>query len=63
MTKTTEKVNMNVRVPKKLRDDLQALANKHLAGNLSNFVNLICQDFVDNKRQITIGGKKEVDRG
>ena len=59
MPKTTEKVNLNFRVPKKLKDDLQRLADTHLAGNLSNFVTLVCQDFIDQKRQITIGGKKE----
>ena len=62
MTKTTEKVNMNIRVDETLRDQLQELANKNLSGNLSQLSQLIFQDFIDEKRQITIGGKKEVGR-
>lgn len=59
MTKTTEKVNMNIGIDKTLRDKLQQLANKHLTGNLSQLSQLIFQDFIDQKRQITIGGNKE----
>ncbi len=61
MTKTTEMTNMNIRVSKKLKTELQELADKKFIGNLSYMVNLICQDFIDQKRQITIGGKKEAD--
>ncbi len=57
--KTTEKIHLNVSIDKKLRDQLQELANKNLTGNLSQLSQLIFQDFIDNKRQITIGGKKE----
>lgn len=55
----TDPVNINIRVPGKLKAKLQTLADDTLVGNLSQLVNLICQDFIDNKRQITIGGKKE----
>ncbi len=63
MTKTTEKANMCIKVDETLKKQLQELADKHLTGNLSQLSQLIFQDFIDNKRQITIGGKKEVDRG
>lgn len=59
----TDPVNMNIRVPGKLKEQLQQLADDNLVGNLSQLVNLVCQDFIDHKRQITIGGRKEVDRG
>lgn len=55
----TDPVNINIRVPGKLKAKLQTLADDTLVGNLSQLVNLICQDFIDQKRQITIGGKKE----
>lgn len=59
MTKTTEKVNMNIRVDEMLRNQLQELADKNLSGNLSQLSQLIFQDFIDQKRQITIGGRKD----
>ena len=53
-------VTMNVRISEQLKKKLQRLAKKQLGGNLSQLVTLICQDFIDNGRQVTIGKQKEI---
>jgi len=52
-------VNMNIRVTTQLKAALQQLADDNLVGNLSQLVNLICQDFVNNGRSVTVGSKKK----
>lgn len=62
MSKTTEKVNLNVWIPKRLKTSLRKLAREQLGGNLSQLVILICQDFLDNKRQIIISNKQQMNK-
>jgi len=62
MSKTTKKQNLNIWVPKTLKTSLRKLANEQLGGNLSQLIVLICQDFLNNKRQITIGNNKKEKR-